>query len=142
MPEAKVLRCYFRSVGQNLTADALCVDFEVDGEAYTHQIANDGWSYQTPALQFFGLMGIRPSQFEDGEYSFGNETVDAVWIEQQQKYLIDVQEFFKGAEKLSETDWFNPEGEVWNGSGNQVGQSVAPDPGTGNRAGVPVDGEK
>lgn len=140
--EATLIRAYYRSVGPKLTVDALNIDFEVDGEVYTHQLPNKNWSYQTPALMFMGYAELQPTDFDDSEYEFESETVQVVWNNQEDQYMIAQPVLFAGIQKLKEAKWFSQEGTVWNNDGSQAVGGLNVEPGTGNRAGVPIDGEE
>lgn len=141
--KADLNRAYYRSVGQNLMIDALCVEFEVDGEIYTHQLPNVGWGYETPSLAFLGFTERQPTDAEDGVFHFDGETVPVAKNEQSGSYNLQQKVLIAGAKKLEEADWFDPDGEVWNSGGQSaVVAGAGPDPRAGNRAGVPVDGEE
>lgn len=142
MTEADLERCYYRSTGQNLTIDALVVEFEVEGETYTHYLPNAGWNCQTPALAFFGYVGLKPTDFDGDHFQFSDSTVPVTWNSNEGSYALQKKVTLLGSKKLQEAEWFNGEGEVWSGDGQGITPSIGPDPGTGNRAGVPVGEEK
>jgi hypothetical protein len=135
--EAELIRCYYRSIGQNLTTDVLNVEFEVDGKTYTQGVPNSGWGLNTPALQSFGFIGIKPTDMDGQSMEFDRD-ITVGWSEQLGQYVIPNMSFAVGKRNLQKADWFNPNGTVWN-SGNRMafgGMSV--DPNRGNRAAVEV----
>lgn len=140
--EAELIRAYYRSLGQNLTTDAFIIEFEVDGEIYTNELQDTGWGYHVPALNFLGFVGRKPSEAEDGEFHFENQKIPVKWSDQMGKYWIQNAVMMFGQQNLKESEWFDPDGEVWNGTGSSPSIQINPDPGTGNRAGVPVEGEE
>lgn len=141
MIQANLKRCYYRSVGPQLSIDALVVDFEVDGEIYSHTLQNTGWSYQTQALSFMAYVGVKPTDFDRGEIDLSGKQVPVASAGEEEGYGIQNKALMAGSQMLQEADWFNPNGQVWNSSGAQnPGMIINPD--GGNKAGVPADGEE
>lgn len=138
--KATLNKCYYRSIGQMLTVDAFVVEFEVNGETYKHELPNSGWSNQTPALAFMGFIGQKPSDFENGKVAFNDEDMEvAVVPDENGSYAIPNIVLAQGAENLKNSDWFNPNGTVWNSGGNMASGGMSVDPNTGNRGGVEID---
>jgi hypothetical protein len=141
MVKGKLIRCYYRAVGNKLLNDTLTVEFEVDGERYTHKLPNKNWAYTVPALQFMGYAGIRPSEFDGSQYIFEEDIAAPLMIENGE-YYIDNSALQLGMNQLDRESWFDPDGDVWNSGENKAFGGMSVEPGTGNRAGVPVDDEK
>lgn len=139
MVEGKLIRCYYRSIGQQMMVDALHVDFEVDGTVYTHALPNKNWGYMVPTLQFMGYVGIKPSDFDGSMYEFERDIAIPL-MKSDREYFISNKALQLGMKQLDSEDWFNPNGNVWNSGTNQASGGMSFDPGTGNRAAV--DGEK
>lgn len=135
---AELIRCYYSSFGPKLTQDILNVEFEVEGETYTHELPNKGWSLKTTALQFMGYTGIQPTDFEHGSYLFGEgEYIDV--LKNDGEYYLPKKLMVMGATQLDQSDWFNPEGDVYNTDGSRGVGGFSVDPSTGNRGAVDVE---
>lgn len=136
---AELKKCRYRSIGPNLIVSVLEVEFELDGEIYTHQLPNQGWDYQNPALQFMGYVGIQPSMVEGTSIELEGQ-VEVSYNENRGPWLITQQTLVEGLEKLSEASWFSDEGDVWDGGKSMAFGGMSVDPSTGNRAAVEIDG--
>lgn len=116
MTEANLIRCYYRSVGPQLSIDAFCVDFEVGEETYTHTLPNDGWSYQTPALAFLGYVEKKPTDVEGTSMDLSGKTAPVAKTPGG-VYSLQQKDLVRGSQKLKEADWFDPNGQVWDSQG-------------------------
>jgi len=138
MVKGELQRIYYRAIGQQMMTDTLSVDFEVDGQTFTHQIPNKGWWYQNPSLQFLGYVDLKPTDIDGTQYVFEDEIMCPV-VNGQRGYQLAERPFNVGRYFLEESDWFNPQGTVWNSGENHAFGGLNVDPSTGNRAAV--DGE-
>jgi len=139
--QAKLLNCHYRSFGPQLQQDVLVAEIEVDGKVYEHDIPNTGWSYNTPALCLMGYLGIQPTDFDGGSYAPPESVeVPVVWHEHMQQYVIAGQIIALGAKQLEKSDWFDPEGNVYNSEGQGAGNAGV-EPGTGNQGAVDIETE-
>lgn len=97
--------------------DILQVSFIApDGETYTHDFQNGGWTPNNPALQFMAQFGYQPTDFADGPVDCYDDQIliKIVWIEDEQTYMVH-KEAMSGARKaLFESEWFgSPNDEEW-----------------------------
>lgn len=134
-----IKRYQYRSFGPQLQQDVLTVELEVEGEHYEHDLPNTGWSYNTISLCLMGYLGIRPTDFDGGEYiPSGEVEVPVMWHEHMNQYLIAGQVFGLGSKQLQKADWFDPEGNVYNSEGQGAG-GMNVEPGTGNQGTVEIE---
>lgn len=131
----RIERIYYRSAGPQLTVDALNVEFDCEGCIYTHQLPNNGWGYNVPALQIMGYCGISPDDFNGGFLNLQEDIYINCVIKNGEGFITN-NILKEGAKQLEKADWFNPKGTVWNGQGNAAIGGGSVDPGTGNRGGV------
>ena len=138
--EAKLIRAYYKAVGSKLQIDSLTVEFEIEGEKYTHQLPNREWSAKTPALSFMGFLDIKPSDFDGNSIDLEGRYIPVQWNREHEQYLITTNALIMGATMLKSSDWFDEDGEVWSGGGNiSVGSGGSADPGTGNQGAIDLE---
>ena len=140
MVKAELQRIYYCAIGQQMMTDALSVDFTLNGETFTHQIPNRGWSYENPSLLFLGYLDLKPSDIEGTQYVFDEKVMCPV-VGVEDTYRLVEKPFKVGKYFLQESEWFNPKGEVWNSGESKAFGGMNVDPGTGNRAAVDGDDE-
>lgn len=138
--QGKIERMYYRSAGPRLTVDSMNVEFECEGKIYTHQLPNDGWGYDVPALQMMGYCGISPRDFNNGFLNIEKDIYISCVIEEDKGFVTN-NVLKQGAKQLQQSEWFDPKGTVWNGQGNSAIGGGSADPGTGNRGGVDMEVE-
>lgn len=138
--KAHFQKCYYRSMGPQLTVDALFVDYLVNGDGYSISLPNNGWSLATPALQFIGYIEAKPSDF-DGSVFRSNRKIKlpVVWDNEKEMWFLTQRVLMGGKQNLQEAHWFNPNGTVWNGSGNQGVGGMSFEPGSGNKSEVEIE---
>ena len=139
MVKGELQRIYYCSIGQQMM-DTVSVDFEVNGQTFTHQIPNEGWGYENPSLQFLGYAELKPTDIDGTQYVFEDVIMCPV-VNNKRGYQLAQKPFKVGRYLLEESDWFNPQGTVWNSGENQAFGGMNVEPGTGNRAAVDGDEE-
>ena len=140
MKKAELQRIYYRAIGQQMMTDTLSVDFKVNGETFTHQIPNRGWSYENPSLLFLGYVDLKPSDIDGTQYVFDEKVMCPV-VRVEDTYRLDEKPFKLGKYFLQESDWFDPKGDVWDSGQNKAFGGMNVEPSTGNRAAVDGDEE-
>lgn len=143
MKQGNLKKLIYKAQGQQLQQDIIEAIVEVDGENYTHPVVNTGWGYNVASLQLLGYLGVKPSDFEGGSVSV-EYPVPVFWNKDRETYLIKNEIFVQGVTALSEAEWFNDEGEVWNAGNIQAFGGMNVEPGTGNQGAVEIkaDGEE
>jgi len=138
MLKTELERVYYRAIGQQMMVDTLSVDFTVNGGVFTHRIPNRGWSYDNPSLLFLAYVDLKPSDIDGTQYVFDEEIMCPV-VKVEDTYRLAEKPFKVGKYLLRESDWFDPEGEVWNSGQNKAFGGMNVEPSTGNRAAADED---
>lgn len=86
---------------------ALVIEFEYDGELYTHGITNASFSVKNPALKFLAFLGVKPSDFGDSQSLEVDDVRVPLARSGKKDYLINKEALEIGEERLKDTVW-NP----------------------------------
>jgi hypothetical protein len=136
---ATLERCYYRSIGPKLTVDSFVVEFTINGGTHQHRLTNKGWSYQNKTLQFLGYIESSPSEFDGTQLERDGITVPVSRKDENSEWLLQKKCLDEGKEKLEEADWFDSVGSVGSLETKKIIGGTFVEPGTGNKAGVPVE---
>jgi len=140
---AHVVRLRYRDMQPKykVDANALIVEFRaLDGEIYQHELPNDKWLVQCPALQFMAVNGFKPSDIKGTSMNVEDWNLIIPVVSEGGEYGLAASIFANGESALRRADWFSADDSTKDDDGSG-GPSAggSPDPGTGNRGAVDMN---